>query len=64
MNVPKDLMWGCKTNDGSYDPACLSAPVFKLAVDRIRGRLEQRKGIVVDERHVVFTTDDNNPEYL
>jgi hypothetical protein len=59
-----DLMWGCKKDDGSYDEDCLSAPVFNLAVERIRAKLKDQRGIEVDRKHVIFTTDDPNPEYL
>jgi hypothetical protein len=57
-------MWGCKKDDGSYDEDCLSAPVFNLAVERIRAKLKDQRGIEVDRKHVIFTTDDPNPEYL
>lgn len=57
-------MWGCERDDKTLDPECLSAPVFHTAVSRIRDRLYKEKGMTVDERHVVFTTDDTNPEYL
>lgn len=60
-DVGVDLIWGCLTGTGEYDPGCLSPQLYGAKAEQVQ-RESRDRGVDLGRR-VIITTDERDPVY-